>query len=378
MGFPCDDGLHAPRVEIASIYLDQVNATDTGVATAEEHGVPIFPSILRALTLGRKVLAVDGVLIVGEHGDYPLNEKGQKLYPRRHFLEQVAGVLSTAGGSVPVFNDKHLSYNWTDALWMYDRLKELEAPFMAGSSLPVCWRRPFLEYALETSTEAALVIGYGPIESYGFHALETLQCMVERRRGGECGVRAVQCLGEDTVWRWLARKPAYAELARSAAQAIRQTAGPWEQATAQATDPAAFLIEYRDGLEAVVLMLNGYSSSFAFAGLAEGQVRACEFVLQSDHHCHFSYLGLNVEEMFVTGRPSYPVGRTLLTTGILAAAMDSRYLGGVRLETPHLDVRYRAVEAAPYRPTGPEPTGATLDPWPPGAAEQAPRPRGAW
>ena len=62
---------------------------------------------------------------------------------------------------------------------------------MAGSSLPVSWRRPELELTLDAPIEDALVAAYGPIEVYGFHALETLQTMVERRKGGETGVKAV-------------------------------------------------------------------------------------------------------------------------------------------------------------------------------------------
>ena len=38
-------------------------------------------------------VAVDGILAIGEHGDYPINAKGQRLYPRRHFWEQIAGAL---------------------------------------------------------------------------------------------------------------------------------------------------------------------------------------------------------------------------------------------------------------------------------------------
>ena len=365
-GFPCDDGLHPPRVEIASMYLDQVNPRDIGLATAAEFNVPVFPSILRALTLGGETLAVDGVLIIGEHGEYAVNELGQVLYPRKHLFEQVAGTLASNKRSVPVFVDKHLSYNWPDALWMYRRAQELGIPLMAGSSLPLAWRRPFLEYPLGTPLEAAAVIGYGPIEIYGFHALETLQCMVERRRGYEAGVKAVQCLEGQAVWAWLAENPVHQSLAASCARSLADAAGPWDEAAEHVPEPVAFLVDYRDGLRAVVLILNGYTQSFAFAGLSEDKVQSCEFVLQAGSpYAHFSYLSLNVEEMFLTGRPSYPVERTLLTTGVLAAAMESRYRGHIKLETPHLEVRYTPVAEVPFRPKDPAPTGATLDPWPP-------------
>ena len=149
--------------------------------------MPLFPTIAGALRLGGSQVAVDGVLIIGEHGEYPQNEWGQTLYPRQRFFEAVTKVLGAEGKSLPVFNDKHLSYNWQSALWMYQAAARLKLPLMAGSSLPVCWRRPWLEYPLETRLEAAVGIGYGPIESYGFHALEMIQCMVERRLGGEIG-----------------------------------------------------------------------------------------------------------------------------------------------------------------------------------------------
>ena len=299
---------------------------------------------------------MDGVLIIGEHGDYPLNEKGQKLYPRRYFFEQVTAVLARANKCLPIFSDKHFSYNWADAVWMYERAVALGLPFMAGSSLPVCWRKPWLEYPLGIPLEAAVAIGYGPIESYGFHALETLQCMVERRQGGECGVALVRCLEGVAVWDWLAAHPAHRELASTAAATLSDPEGPWERAAELAADAAAFVLTYRDGLEAAVLMLNGYAHSFAFAGLSQGDMDACEFVLQSgEPHGHFAYLSLNVEEMFLSGVPTYPVERTLLTTGILAAAMDSRHLGHIALATPHLAICYRPVDSVPHRPKGPHP-----------------------
>lgn len=352
-GFPCDDGLHPPRVELAGIYLDQILPDDIGVRAAGAHGVPIYPSILKALALGGEALAVEGVLVIGEHGDYPWDEMDRHLYPRRHFFEQVAGAMAAAGRAVPVFIDKHLSYNWRDALWMYERARELGIPLMAGSSLPVCWRRPWLEHPLGAAIDAAVSIGYAGLESYGFHALETLQCMVERRAGGETGVVAVRCLEGEAVWTWLDAHPAHAELAGAAGRSIAEAEGPWERVRELVGEPAAFVVEYADGLLAATLMLNGYCRAFAYAGRADGEVRACEFVLQGGPpHGHFAYLGRNIEEMFLTGRPTYPVERTLLTTGVLAAGMESRHLGRVRLPTPHLHVAYRPAQRVPYRPTG--------------------------
>ena len=110
-------------------------------------------------------------------------------------------------------------------------------------------------------------------------------------------------------------------------------------------------------------MLDGYVTDFGYAARIGGTVQATEFYLQDGPpHSHFSYLSLNIEEMFVTGQPVYPVQRTLLTTGILEAALDSRYQGHIRLETPHLDVTYRSYETIPWRPVDTRPHGASLEP----------------
>ena len=367
-GFPTDEGLMAPRVDVASIFLDQVPDADIGRAMGARFGVPVYDTIVQALTLGTGHLAVDGVLCIGEHGDYAWNEKEQHLYPRRYFMEQICGVMATSGRSVPVFNDKHLAYAWDNAHWIYQRMQSLRAPFMAGSSLPVGWRRPWLEHPLGAAVEEAVAIGFSGLDIYGAHALEVLQCMVERRRGGETGVAAVTCLEGAAVWE-AARDGRWSrDLAEAACQAIaNKPAGTMEQHCAE---PALFLVEYRDGLRGAVLMLNGYVADLAYAARVGGQVEACEFYLQGHGgplgaYAHFSYLSLNVEEMFVTGQPSYPVERTLLSTGVLDAALTSRHEGHRRLATPWLDVAYQAPADIPWRPRGPRPAGACLDPWPP-------------
>ena len=108
---------HPLRVELVSFYIDQFPENDIGRALAKEHGVPIYSSINQALCCGGGELAVDGVIMVGEHGDYPWNEKGQHLFPRKYFMEQICGVFASSSRSCPVFNDKHLSYNWHDTPW---------------------------------------------------------------------------------------------------------------------------------------------------------------------------------------------------------------------------------------------------------------------
>ena len=218
-GFPTPSGVVEPRVDVVSMYMDQAHPQDVGVELARAHGIELFPSIRSALTLrppprghwptapGWEIgqMAVDGVLIIGEHGDYAPNERGRQMYPRRYFFEQVCGMIGLSGRAVPVFSDKHLAYSWNDALWMYDRAAELGIPFMAGSSLPVTGRTPELEHEIGAPIEEALSLGHfhtypNGLDSYGFHGLEALQCMVERRRGGETGIAAVRCIESRAIW----------------------------------------------------------------------------------------------------------------------------------------------------------------------------------
>ena len=366
-GFPTDEGLIAPRTQVVSMYVDQFPDNDLSRGLSAAFNVPIYPSIVNALTLGGDQLAVDGVILIGEHGDYAWNEKAQHLYPRKYFMEQICGVFATSGRSVPIFNDKHLSYNWHDAKWMYDRAAQLKVPFMAGSSLPLGWRSPWLEHPLGTPIQEAVAIGFSGLDIYGFHTLETLQCMVERRGNGqggqgETGVDAVTCLEGQAVWDAAAAGLWSYDLAAAACAAIeKRPAGTMEE---HCPNPAVFLVEYRDGFRGAALMLSGYVEDLAYAARVNGEILATEFYLApGPPHAHFSYLSLNMEEMFVTGQPSYPVERTLLTTGILETALDSRYQGHVRLETPHLAVAYQPAAQVPWRPRGRRPRSPALQPF---------------
>jgi hypothetical protein len=335
---------HRPHCRVVSLYIEQFPETDIGRGLAVRYKIPLCKTPAETLTLGGKGLAVDGVLLIGEHGDYPANEKGQKLYPRRRLFEEVVKVFRAAGKGVPVYNDKHLSYSWENAKWMYDQSRELRFPMMAGSSVPVTWRRPPLELRIGAKLDGALSVGYGGIESYGFHALECLQAFAERRRGGETGVKAVQALEGAAAWD-AARKGRWSrELLDAAVAPIPAKNGKLEEADRNAT---VFLIEYADGLRAAAYLSPRHVAEFAAAVKpAGGKPAGTWCYLPKPQRDHFSFLSNHVEKMFLTGQSSYPVERTLLTTGLLDALMESRHVGGRRLETPQLStIRYEPAEA---------------------------------
>lgn len=348
------DGGPGPDLKLASLFVDQEHPKDMSRGLSEKHGFRISRTIDEALTLGGDDLAVSGVIIVGEHGNYPNDPAtGQKMYPRRRLFDEVVKTFKRVGKVVPVFNDKHLSYNWPDAEYMAKTAREMKFPFMAGSSLPVAWRSPPLVLERDCQIDEAFAIGYSSLESYGFHAIEVLQCMVERRRGGETGVKRVEVVKGDAIWE-AQKKGRWSRELFDAARATT-TGDPAGEPEKLLTPAAAFyLIEYRDGLQATVAMANGVSRNSSFAAKIRGQDKpaATWFMVQNKAPFgHFGYLLKAIEHMVHTGRPAYPVERTLLTTGLINAAMQS-YASSKPIETPHLAISYQPADwpIAPGKP----------------------------
>lgn len=365
VGIPTDDGMVSPEVEIVSVWIDQIGPNDTGVRIAEMNGAVVYPTIAEALTLGGDKLAVDGVIYVGEHGDYPKSRYGVKMYPRMNYLEQIFRVFDASNKSVPLFSDKHLAYSWLDSKWVYDRAKELNVPMMAGSSLPFCWRDPGLEHPIGTKITEAVAVGYASLDAYGFHVAEILQCMVERRAGGETGVASVQGLMGDEVWKAMDEGKISEELVLAACNSVKGRAqGSLRELV---KEPKGVLVQYNDGLRGAILMLDEYvKSGWAYAAKADGKTVATEFVLDNSmSYSHFSYLTLNIQKLLVTGKPTAPVERTLLTSGIMDMGIRSVAEGGKEKKTPFLDIHYSAKGFEPIRPTQPRPTGQSIGPWPP-------------
>jgi hypothetical protein len=356
VGYPLRGAWHRPDMKVVSLYIDQKPEGDQSGERAREFGFQVYPTIAEALRCGGDRIAVDAVLLIAEHGKYARNEKGQILYPRYEFFKQCVEVFEKDGRVVPVYNDKHLSWSFEQAKWMVDTAKRLKFPLLAGSSVPVTWRLPDLELPLNCEIDNALMVGVGGSDAMDYHALEGLQCMIERRKGGETGVRSVQLIDGDAVWKAGEEGRWSKELLRSALSRSDTPAGfTVQDGRTQdlvgngelrnlVKNPAAYFIEHNDGLKTVLLMLSGAVRDFNFAARVRGmRVQSCQFLLTPTPNVTYSAcLVSKIEEMFDTGRAPYPAERTLIVSGMLESCLTSRLKGGAKLETPHLAVRYRA------------------------------------
>ncbi|MEK6238146.1 MAG: hypothetical protein N2C14_25820, partial [Planctomycetales bacterium] len=331
-----------PALKLVSLHTDQVPQNDVSRKLAREHGVPIFSTVKEALTLGGDKLAVDAVLLVAEHGKYPRSETGQIQYPKRRLFEQVVKVFEDSGRSAPVFVDKHLADNWKDAKWIYDASKRLNFPLMAGSSLPVLYRYPPVDLKKGAKLKEVVAVSYHTLDAYGFHALEMLQSIVERRRGGETGVKQVRCLVDAEVWKAEEEGVYSRKLLDKALSRLKRPLRKNQTLRESVKHPVLFVIDYQDGLRANVLTLNQAVAEWAIAWETESrETQSTLFWTQEARpFTHFTHLLRGVERMFHRGKPSWPPERTLMTSGLLDALLISKRQGGRMLRTPYLEFSY--------------------------------------
>jgi hypothetical protein len=383
VGYPYGGGWIRPDVKVVSLYVDQRPMGDQSLDRAREFGFDVYPTIAEALRCGGDEIAVDGVLIIGEHGEYPSNELNQKLYPRYEFFKQCIEVFEADGRSVPVYNDKHLSYDFEKANEMVADGHRLGFPILAGSSLPVTWRLPDLELPLGCEIEDALMIGVGGSDAMDYHVLEAMQCMVERRSGrtlrygsdeptqdtagassfaeasedgGEQGVAAVELIEGEVVWEALEGGRISSELLEAALSRGDSPLGLTEE-DGRTQDllgsgelqrlcekPRAYFVEYEDGFKATTMLLNGAIRDYCFAARLKGEdepVSMQFFLTPTPNVTYSACLVHKIVEMLETGVAPYPAERTLIVSGMLESFLKS-FAEGNRLETPHLSVRYDA------------------------------------
>jgi hypothetical protein len=332
-------------LRLASLYTDQRRENDVSRLLAASHRFRVSETIEDALTLGTGRLAVDGVLLIAEHGEYPRSPLGNTQYPKRRFWEEMLRVFRSSGRVVPVFIDKHLADNWQDAKFIYDSAQELRIPLMAGSSVPGTWRRPAADVKRGARLREIVAITYHITEHYGFHALEAVQALAEQRQGGETGIRAVQSFAGEAVWRAFDGEIFDTELFDAAWQRLSQRHGGARPLREIVPEPKLFRMEYADGLRAHLLELNGaageWSAAWRYAEDGPDRpVRPIESSLfwtqEGRPAMHFTWLLHGIEQMMLTGKPSWNADRTLLTSGTLHALLISLKEDQRRVETPYL------------------------------------------
>ncbi len=365
-------------VDVVSFYADQFPDKEMSRDVSQRFGVPLFDSINDALCLGQDELAVDAVLSIGEHGDYPKSDLGQTMYPRKRFFDEAVAVMRRSDRFVPLFNDKHLSYRWDWAKEMYDTSRQCGFPLMAGSSVPLAQRNPAWELPKDAKIKEAVAIHGGGIESYDFHGLEVLQSFVENRLGGETGVARVELLTGDAFaaaraeGRW---SSSLVDAAIDAEAAISHDRQPWpveagrtpprrdakssqssnNQPLPRPVPEHALVVTYKDGLKATVLKVGNSGSRWGFACRMQGEDEPRATALYNGpwgNRGLFKALSHAIQHLFVHQEEPYPVERTLLVTGILEAAMKSHADEGRPVDTPHLDISYHPTETGPFREMG--------------------------
>lgn len=357
-----------PGVDVVSFYADQFPDDDMAREVSQRFNIPLYPSIERALCVGSQRLNVDAVLVIGEHGDYPYNARGQHLYPRKQFFDEAVAVMRRSNRFVPLFNDKHLSYRWDWAQEMFDTARQHQMPLLAGSSVPLAQRIPPLDLPAGAHIEEAVSIHGGGLEVYDFHALEVLQSLLESRHGGETGVARVELLhGEKleqarAAGRW---SPPLLDAAMAAEKAMQVSRQPRPDSGAVAVraareapsglqGPHAISIEYRDGTRATVFKVGSSADRWNFACRLRGeeQPRATAYFNSPwGNRGLFKALSHAIQHLFIHGQEPYPAERTLLTTGMVEAAMQS-FETGQPIETPHLQIGYQSRPWDQFRELG--------------------------
>jgi hypothetical protein len=357
-------GAHTPsQVDVVSVYINQFDTSLLGQKVCKAKNIPIFKTVGEAVTLGGKELAVDGVVIVCEHGNYPTDLKGHWLLPRWWIYQQVMRVFEQSKRSVPVFNDKHLSYNWDDAKWMYDKSRELNFPLSGGSSIPTYFRKPEIYIAPNTPIKNSIVVGASPDEGGIFHCIDTLQAFHDRRKGGETGVKSVQSIRGPETWQWVARTPWANNLLEAVRKSLDLKPGYFQEIKRQ--QPNVCIVEYNDGTNGAVI--SGDGVGWTYAGEIAGHKDPTIISMGmgdfpgpiSQYHASNAYVHWIVE-MMLTGKEPFNAERLLLSTGITNYYMDSNWQNGVysavgrRIETPYMNMKYHSTHGQLFE-TGPRP-----------------------
>jgi hypothetical protein len=272
-GYRLNGSWHPPKLQTVALYVDQFPYNDMAREQAAEYGIRICGSVSEAIS------GVDGIAVIGEHGSYPRTAGGNFMYPRKRYFDEIVRTFESQGRVLPLLNDKYLAYDWADAKSMADRIRALKIPFACGSTVPMSWQRPPLELPPSPRFDEVLAVSYGDLEEHAYHGIEALQSVAERR--GETGVAAVRYMEDSDVYK-------ISPKLLDAALATRVNPPPEDRGQ----KAEAFLIRYRDGLQASILNLNSKTRDYLVAARLrnEARPRAACFYISLYVHSHWGFM----------------------------------------------------------------------------------------
>jgi len=349
IGYCRDGAFHTSGSAEVSVCL-AVTAEASFGSRAEDFDLVVETTVERA------VAGADAVVIVSRRPGALANEAFLKI------------ALEQARAGVACFVHGVLANSVASARDFVAVAASRRIALLAGTPMSVTWRLPPVDLVSGTPlAEALIVVQVNPLPAQAtppfppatlggaaLHALEGLMPVIERRRGGESGIRSVRFLEGEELWRagkkglW-----SWSLLAAALSRSHTPQGDPVLDGRTQdlaglglvpklARNPRGWLLDHGDGLRSTILVLDGVVADINFAVRAQdgGIVSAQLFRAPSPVEQHFSRLAAVIENFFVTGQPPWPIERNLLIAGLLETFGDPVARSGLRMETPALRIAY--------------------------------------
>jgi hypothetical protein len=350
-GYVTDGEFRRPPFEDASAYVILSNNPPELEQRTKDFKLMVAPRAEAA------VEGADAVVIVSRKPGALANER----------LVQIALERAPEGGAC--FVHGALANSLERARKFAGLARSRQIALLAGTPLCVTWRLPEVELSPAAPlSEALIVVQASPspgqtsppvppssLRGAELHALEGLLPVIERRRGGESGVRSVRFLEGKELWKagdkgnW-----SWPLLASALSRSHSPQGDPVLDGRTQdlaglglvpklARNPRGWLIEHRDGLRSAILVLDGVVADFNFAVRAQDRSIVCAQLYRAPAPAeqHFSRLAAVMEDFFRTGEAPWPIERNTLIAGLLEGFSQPSSRTGKVVPTPGLEVVYQ-------------------------------------
>jgi hypothetical protein len=336
IGFPRDGEFYRPEGCQIAVYLRD------GAGNAEiDRRVKEF-GLRREQSIAATVAQADGLVIV---------PKTSSAAPDTELVEiALRGV--PRGCACFVYGG--LSWTLSEAKKLANVASTQKLSLIAGTTLPVTWRLPEVDVAAGARLKEALIVVQGASPAAELDGLEGLLPVIQRRRGGESGVRRIRLLegtdlwqaGHDGVWSWALLASALSRSDSPQGDSVKdgrtQDLVGLGLVQTLARQPRGWVMEHFDGLRSTVLVLDGVVADYNFAvQTRDGPVISAQIYrppAPAQHH--FSRLAEVIESFFVRGKQPWPIERNVLISGLLESFGKNSANGGSPLETPALRISY--------------------------------------